>query len=573
MKIIPEAVTEAFFQMDKNTNSLSDVQYDIVIAGSGIHGAILALEAVRAGYSVALLDKGDFGHSTSANSLKIIHGGIRYLQHADFKRMRESIISRRSMMAFASHLVKPLPCLMPTYGHGIKGREMMRLAFGIYDLIAFDRNRGLKNENHLPRGSAISVDECKRVVPGVREEGLTGGAVWYDAMADNSERLVLEYVKEAARYGAAIANYTEVVQIKTGSDRISGVVVRDVLINEEKTLRCRFLINAAGPWFENLTGGGGSVTGQIWATAINLVVKKQLFSKYAVGLEGYTDFVDKDALIKRGKRLFFFVPWREKYTMIGTTYKPYHGTIDSFSLGTEEILEIVDDINEIYPPAALTLEDVTFVHGGLLPMNDVDENRADSVQLDKSSKVIDHGLEGGSKGILSIKSVKYTTAPDIAARIIKKLQEPGNLGKRNPGSYNVPPRRMVDFDATINHLGNEFEKTRNYLQKKYGNNWREVFSYVVENGAAGKDGVLWISEDPPLMIAELYYFIYEEMATNLSDVVFRRSNLGSAECPDAKTLSLVAEIMGGVLEWQSEERKQQIEQVLEVFAPLEHEVR
>ena len=107
--------------MTTNVSQIKTV--DIAIIGSGIHGSILALEAAQAGYRVALFEKGDFGGSTSANSLKIIHGGIRYLQHLNIKRMRESILSRRSMMQFAPHLVRPLACLMPTYGHGIKGRD------------------------------------------------------------------------------------------------------------------------------------------------------------------------------------------------------------------------------------------------------------------------------------------------------------------------------------------------------------------------------------------------------------------------------------------------------------------
>ncbi len=556
--------------MKRNISKFAADTYDLVIVGGGIHGAVLALAAVRAGYRTALFEKGDFGHSTSANSLKIIHGGIRYLQHGDFKRMRESIASRRAMMAFAPHLVKPLACLMPTYGHGIKGREMMRAAFAVYDAVAFDRNRGLPIDNRLPPGTSISSEAVKWAIPGIRENGLTGGAVWYDAIAGNTERLVLEYVLEAARYGADVANYAEILGVEKKDGRVIGVTVRDLQAGRTIAVESRIVVNAAGPWLERLVGGRLPGAGQLWATATNIVVKKRLFRKYAVGLEGYTDYTDRDAIIKRGKRLFFFVPWQEDYTMIGTSYKPYHGAIDDFALRREDVAEIVDDINRIYPPAQLTMNDVTFCHGGLLPMTEADVNRVDSVQLDKSSQIMDHGPDG-LPGFFSIKGVKYTTAPDVADKMVRLLHDEKVLGPRVPGSYvSLAPKRL-DHGPVIRELGREYERIRRHLQGLYGTHWRSVFETLVEQGEAGKNA-LWLSEDPALLAAEVLYFIREEMASTLADVVLRRSHLGSAECPDSVTLNRIVEIMGAELAWTEEEKTKQTEHVLQVYAPLKESV-
>ncbi|HBG20174.1 MAG TPA: glycerol-3-phosphate dehydrogenase/oxidase [Desulfobulbaceae bacterium] len=559
--------------MKKNIDTLTAGTYDLVIVGGGIHGAVLALAAARAGFKTALFEKGDFGHSTSANSLKIIHGGIRYLQHGDFKRMRESIASRRAMMAFAPHLVKPLACLMPTYGHGIKGREIMRTAFAVYDMVAFDRNRGLPADNRLPQGTSISADEVKWAVPGIQEKGLTGGAIWYDAIAGSTERLVLEYVLEAARYGADVANYTEVIGVQKAGDRIAGVTVRDLSTGSTITVNSRIVVNAAGPWLERLAGGRFRGAGQLWATAANIVVKKRLFRKYAVGLEGYTEYTDRDALIKRGKRLFFFVPWQEDYTMIGTSYKPYRGAVDDFVLQRRDVAEIVDDINKIYPPAQLTMADVTFCHGGLLPMTEADAadaNRADSVQLDKSSQIIDHGADG-MPGLFSIKGVKYTTAPDIADKMVRLLQDEKWFGPRtsgSSGSYKAVPPNRLDHGPTIRELGGEYERIRKYLEGLYGTRWRSVFGMLVQQDGRNKGDGLWLSEEPALLFAEVRYFVREEMASTLADVVFRRSNLGSAECPGLSILTRIAEVMGGELSWTGEEQERQIAAVLQVYAPL-----
>src|SRR3990172_1319867 len=126
--------------MKRDLKKLKTTEFDIVIIGGGIYGVCAAREAALRGLSVAIIEKDDFGSATSSNSLKIIHGGLRYLQHADFKRMRESITERRNLMRIAPHLVHPLPCIMPTYGHAMKGKEVMNIALFLNDLIGYDRN-------------------------------------------------------------------------------------------------------------------------------------------------------------------------------------------------------------------------------------------------------------------------------------------------------------------------------------------------------------------------------------------------------------------------------------------------
>ena len=556
--------------MKRNIKKLANNTFDIVVVGAGIHGATIALEAAKAGFSVALLEKGDFGHSTSANSLKIVHGGIRYLQHGDFKRMRESITSRRSMMQFAPHLVKPLACLMPTYGHGIKGHEMMRLAFGIYDVVALDKNVGLAAENHLSLGKSIDATEVKWAVPGVSEEKLVGGAVWYDALAENTERLILEYVKEAVHYGAVAVNYTEVVDIESDGGQVKAVVAQDNLKGEGQIhITCDRVINAAGPWVGALVGGNSPLGSQQWASAVNIVVKKRLFKKYAVGLEGYTDFVDKDALIKRGKRLFFFVPWLEKYTMIGTTYKPYEGRADDLDLSKRELLQgFLDDINKVYPAGELTLADVTFCHAGLVPMNESDNSEQDSVQLDKSSQIIDHSRTEQIEGFYSIKGVKYTTAPVIAQDMVKIICKKDGRKKRSCGSYVTVEPLNLDFGPIIQELGDEFKVIKQHLKNTYGTDWRSVVKYLVNKDDSVRSTPLWLSIDPRVLEAEVMYFIHDEMALTLSDVILRRSNIGSAEEPEEKVLGAIADVMASELDWSVDDRRAQISRVKQFFAPL-----
>ena len=441
----------------------------------------------------------------------------------------------------------------------------MRLAFALYDLIAWDRNRGLYPANRLPCGTGLSREEVKWMVPGLNVPKLSGGAVWYDAITLDSERLVLEYVKEAVRYGAEVANYLEAIEVKMGRAGVVGVVARDGATGREFTISCRTVVNAAGPWLEKLGGAAKQGGPQRWAVAMNLVVRKKLFDGVAVGLEGYTEFTDQDALIKRGKRLFFFVPWQERYTMIGTTYTPHHGDIDGFSPDRAAVAAMVADINKIYPPACLSTEEVTFCHAGILPMKG-EAGSGDSVQLDKSSTIVDHGRIDGRRGLFSIKGVKYTTAPDIAGKMVKLLTAGHWLEAPRGARYRSEPPQYLDFGPTIAVLGEEYEAIRSHLGKHYGPGWRQVFAILVRDGLESTGP--WLLNDPPLLRAELRYFIEQEMAVTLADVVFRRTNIGAAECPNSQVLALLAEEMAGLLGWDDQEKQRQMAAVESVFTPL-----
>ena len=216
--------------MERDPSKLQRNKYDLLVIGGGIYGACVTWDAALRGLSVALVEKGDFASATSANSLKIIHGGLRYLQHGDFKRMRESIRERRTLMEIAPHLVHPLPVLIPTFGHGMQGREVLSLALMINDLIGFDRNRLDDPEKHICRGRVISRRECLELLPGIHKKDLTGGAIFHDAQVYNSERLVLSFIRSAEKAGAELANYVEVTGFIQNSSRHSLVNSRDFSI-------------------------------------------------------------------------------------------------------------------------------------------------------------------------------------------------------------------------------------------------------------------------------------------------------------------------------------------------------
>ncbi|MDR3088891.1 MAG: FAD-dependent oxidoreductase [Desulfobulbaceae bacterium] len=547
---------------------------DLVVIGGGIQGATIAAKAAQAGFAVALFEKGDFASATSANSLKIIHGGIRYLQHGHIKRMRESIRSRREMMRLFPHLTRPLPCLMPTYGHGMRGREVMRLAFAFYDLIACDRNVGVPAPNRLPRAGRISSVNMAATAPGIGMAGLTGGALWYDTLAENTERLTLEYIKLAARHGALVANYAEVVGLQIHDHRLRGIVVRDLINGQDHRVPCSLAVNAAGAWLNQMMERAEEAIfppprfnfpRRQWAIAINLIVRKNLFGDYAVGLEGEAVHADHYATVPCGKRLFFFAPWRGRHTIIGTNYSRYDGRAEDFQARPEDIQKMIDDVNRIYPQAALKVEDVGFFHAGLLPIAASDDGYDETPQLESKGRIIDHAQDGAT-GLFSAIGVKYTTAPDLAEKVTRQLGKThlAQAIRLNRYQSGDTGREKLDFAPAIAALGAEYETIRALLQSRYGEDWREVFRYLAAN--PDEAAAPWLI--PGLLRAELRYFIHEEMAARLADVVFRRADLAAAECPAPDVLETVAQAMAVELAWNQEEIQRQIAAVEAVFEPL-----
>ncbi len=195
----------------RDLGALAGRRHDLAIVGGGIYGVCAAWEAARRGLSVCLLERGDFGGATSSQSLKVVHGGLRYLQHADLRRFREGVAERRSFLELAPHLVDPLPFLIPTYGRGLRSREAMALALLVNDVLSVGRNPRGDPSKRIPRGRVLRRGAVLDMLPGLAGTGLTGGALWYDCQTWSTERLLLAFLTAAVEAGAAAANQAEVI--------------------------------------------------------------------------------------------------------------------------------------------------------------------------------------------------------------------------------------------------------------------------------------------------------------------------------------------------------------------------
>jgi glycerol-3-phosphate dehydrogenase len=549
--------------MKRNPSAVSGKNYDLVVVGGGIFGVCAAWDASLRGLKVLLLERGDFSGGTSANCFKIVHGGIRYLQHADLVRVWESSRERRAFLRIAPHLVSPLPIAIPTYGHGIEGKEILIAGIRAYDLLTLGRNRGLGDpDQHIRPGWTLSREECLALFPGLRKEGLTGAVAFQDGQMYNPARLVISFLRSAIDAGADALNYAEAVNFLKEGDRISGVRVKDRLSGEEFDVRGRMVLNAAGPWAERLLEHGAGFSGSPELTFSRdacFVIARPLIKNYALAVQGMTK--DPDAVFSRGGRHLFMVPWRH-HTLIGVWHVVHKGGPDDWTVTEGDLQSFIDEFNGSYPGERLTLDDVSTWNAGLVLFG---RNKPGAIDLSygKRSMLIDHSTTNGIEGLVTMIGVRYTVARGVAEKAINLIFK--KLGRPSPPCRTEEiPVWGGKIDKMSDFLKNAGEKNRQEvdgevvasLVKNYGSEYRRVLGYLGRNPEwrtpAGQSDVIG---------AEIVHAVREEMAVKLADVVFRRTQMGSGNHPGRAALVTAAKIMASELGWDSKRTDLEVDEV------------
>jgi glycerol-3-phosphate dehydrogenase len=539
--------------------SLARSSFDVVVIGGGIYGICALYEASRRGLSACLLERDDFVGATSSNSLKTIHGGLRYLQHADLGRMRESIRERARLLRVAPHLVRPLPFVLPTYGLGLHSTTVMRTALLLNDLIGFDRSTGAMPDRRIPPGRVIGRADIAALVPGLDTSRLSGGAIWYDCQVANTERLALAYLHTATAGGAESANFVEVTGLRLENGRAAGIEARDRITGDGFTVCGRTIVNAAGPWVDRVLRRLPAAAGDRRfhpSKAFNLVTRR-LYGDHAIGFTVPTAFRDADALLNKGDRLFFVVPWKQ-YSLIGTRHLRYPGDPDEFRITDDDIELFLEEINAACPGVDLARGDVLAVLGGMLP----EEPRpgGTEVQLVKHSMVCDHATEG-AEGLVSIVGVKWTTSRAAAEAAVDLVES--RLRGRAPSRPPESPVRGGDIDDWDRFLRAEeggrpdtvSPASMRHLLENYGTMARELLALVRGAPELGRE----VGEGTPVVGAEVIFGIEQEMAHHLSDVVLRRTQLSAGGHPGRPVLTRCADLMASRLGWTAERTESELD--------------
>lgn len=558
--------------MKRDLNKLTNTVYDVLIVGAGIYGVNAAWDATLRGLKVALIDKGDFGSATSSNSLKIIHGGLRYLQQLDVKRMRESIHERMVLMRIAPHLVYPLMVVMPTYSYKTKSRPAMFAALMANDIVGFDRNQLSDPHKYMPKGFTISKERVQEFIPDYEKYNMNGGAIWYDCQCYNTERLLLSFVISATENGADVANYVKAVGFLKDDHRVTGIKAQDTLTGEEFEIRSRVVINNSGPWVDQILANlDGELSERKFklSTAMNIVVNRKLLDNNAAGLSGPYKYVHEDGSVYQAFRMLFFAPWRN-YTIIGTNHLVYHGkSQDEYKVTEAEIQDFLSAVNQAYPAANIKREEVTFFYGGFLPMARQNPATGD-VMLVKHFQIYDHLERDRVDGLISVIGVKYTTARDVACKtmnlVFKKLSRkaPQCLTAETP-LHGGHIERFEDFmQEAINRNPHHLNSTvMKHLSYNYGSAYHDILDYRHENPELLKT----IANSSEVLRAEVLHGVRQEMAQKLADVILRRTDLGTAGNPGQAAIMESATIMAQELGWDKARIKQEIEEVNDIYIP------
>ena len=316
--------------------------FDVVIVGAGINGAGIARDAAMRGLRVLLIDKGDIAGGTSASSTRLIHGGLRYLEHLEFGLVRESLRERETLLGIAPHLVRPLPITIPIYQKGRRGRATIRVGMIVYDLLSWGKS--------LPRHRMQSVAETLRQMPGLNAEGLVGSAVYYDAQVEFAERLVVENVLAAVEHGATVLTYTRVKKLLSEGGVVRGV---ELDTDKRKEVRAKVVINAAGPWVDQLQNQkliGGTKGSHV------VVAPFAGAPETAVYVEAVSD-----------GRPFFIIPWNRNY-LIGTTDVRFEQDPDRVCSEPWEVDYLLSETNRAFPAAQLSSANVLYTYSGVRPL-------------------------------------------------------------------------------------------------------------------------------------------------------------------------------------------------------------
>ncbi|MGH8319820.1 MAG: FAD-dependent oxidoreductase [Steroidobacteraceae bacterium] len=538
--------------MLRNTARLPATHYDLLVVGGGIYGACAAWEAALRGLRVALVEAGDFGGATSSNSLRTFHGGLRHLQRLDLKRMRESIRERREWLRLAPHLARPLRFILPTHGQGLRGPLVMRTALWVNDVLSADRNRDVRADRRLPRGTLLSAAAARGALAGLDLSDCNGAAVWHDAVCLDTERLLFSVVTAAAAAGAHVVNYVRATGLLAHHSRIRGVRVRDELSGHEMELRARFVINAAGPWVEDwLPAGAGRPSVPMFraSRAFNLLARALPF-RDGVGLTVRTH-TGSDAT-------YFILPWNG-YSLIGTRHLRCDPATRSSDVMRGEVLAFLGDLNTVLGEHRLTSADVRGVFAGLLP--EEENSSATEVALERDPQVINHE-PAGLPGLISIVGVKWTIAPAVAKQAVRIAGRQLGLGDeavRRPrklapmaSAFFAGPRAVPSLDrATLTHL-----------EECYG----AAHRYILEMMTADPSLCAPVVADLPVVLAQIAYAARAEMAVRLTDAVMRRTPLYLSRKLDRPALTACAATLARELRWSTKETGAQLDEAARELA-------
>jgi glycerol-3-phosphate dehydrogenase len=519
--------------MSGRPQPLADADYDVVIIGGGMAGAGAARDLAMRGVSVALVDKGDFGSATTALSSKLIHGGLRYLELFDFGLVRESLAERQRLQRLAPHLVKPLPFLVPIYRDSSRGLVKVRLGLKLYDWLTPGRAR--ERYRVLRPIDALSLE------PAIRPDDLRGAGYYFDDLLLFPERLCLENILSACRHGARAFNYCQVLSVvrdKRGA--VAGVTARDLLTGTVATLGARVVVNATGPWVDDLRELAG------------VSERGRHVLRRTKGIHCLLPRMTERAIYHstRDDRMIFVIPWRE-FSLVGSTDTDFAGDLDRVWATRDEVEYLLGEVRRALPDPRVNTEAIAYTYAGVRPLSHEEGKRASDVS--RAHRVV---AEAGGR-FLSITGTKLTCFRSLAEELGDAIMR--TLGRRGPGhtatrmldgtdedSARVEARAWLDVSPEMAASGLPAD-TLETLITTYG----RVYPRVVDLIGKVPGGAERLCPTNPDVVGQLHHAVQEEMTVSLQDFMLRRTGIGTSSCQGEDCAEPIAQRMAALLGWSA----------------------
>jgi glycerol-3-phosphate dehydrogenase len=505
--------------------NLDGKRFDVVIIGGGINGAAIARECVRAHKTVLLVEQNDFASGTTSRATRIIHGGLRYLEYGEIGLVRESLQERERLLAGNGHLVRPLNFLLalPPDSH----RSALSVRFGLWLYRRIARRKPIRDPK----------DDRRRL-----EHLLDHGQHWSvfsyeDAQCEFPERLIAEWLVEAATFNAVLRNYTEALEVERSDGFITGVRLRDRISAEEYTVEADWMVNATGPWADGICRRSNINTDEPLIGGVRGAHILLPMMKGAPKAAVYTEAVDG--------RPMFVIPWAGQL-LVGTTEAPDTGDPAQAVPSADEINYLLKSFQRLFPAAGFGFQDIRAAFAGIRPLPHITKRTPNSVT--RRHFLVDH-TENGAQHMISVIGGKLTTAASLARECVRAM----GINVPEPEGYAAITADFHDIDY------HQFDRERVEFARMnlasvraitglFGHAAPSVFN-VIQLDHAYREPICPHADH---LVGEAVYAARNEFAVTLADILLRRVPVALGPCWSEECTRIAAQNIGAALHWTPE---------------------
>lgn len=521
----------------RTLDALARESFDVLVIGGGITGAGVARDAALRGLRTALVEQDDFASGTSSRSSRLVHGGVRYLEHGQLRLVFESSAERRTLRRIAPHLVRPLAFVWPVYTGARVPRWKLAAGLALYDLLALFRNVG--RHERLSAAGVLAHEPC------IGERGLTGGARYWDAATDDA-RLTLATIRAAIAAGAVVLNHARVVALSSAGGRVGGATVMDVATGERITVRARVVVNATGPWSDAVERLAG--------TERRPAVRGSKGVHVCVARDRIRNSGAVTVIARSDGRVMFVLPAGD-FTIIGTTDSYEVVAPEEVRASEADVAYLLDAANHYFPGARLGRDDVVSAWAGLRPLM-----ASDGADGDPGAASREHVITSRVPGLVSVTGGKLTTYRVMGSQVVDAVQRalggPRTVSRtaRLPlagGNLNDVPAEIADATALTRDV-----TIATRLVHGYGSEWRSVWALVAADPSLAER----VDPTRPYLMAELRHALNEELASTLGDLLIRRTPIAFETRDNGRSAArCVAPRVAHWLDWTADETHAAIE--------------